>query len=178
MKKIILHERKKRENKRKNGWLMLEMLLVIVNVALLIGILFPGMSQTVLQNRHCELYEEVLRQGSVVDTTIFQALRYGRQFTFASDGSSVRFYTFDGKRSGFKVENKQFYLLLSNNQKQPLTGGSSAFCGHTIQVQPYAGRPYFSKNGRFIEVALLLQDEYGHVSWPFLLTVVPVNEEE
>lgn len=151
------------------------MLLVITLFTLLIGLLFPSLGQTVRQSRHCELYEEMLRQGFGIDTTVFQALRYGRNFTITAD--RITFDNVQGKRSGFRVWGKQFYLLLSNGQRQPLSGGSSKFADHTIYVLPYENRPYFTRNGRNLEVALLLQDKYGRISWPFLLSVVPVNEE-
>ena len=67
-----------RQGPKKNGWILLDVLLALSLSALTLTVLLPLAGQTARLDWRCQIEEGLLRQHVSVEETLFQALRYGR----------------------------------------------------------------------------------------------------
>ena len=165
-----------RQGPKKNGWILLDVLLSLSLSALTLTALLPLASQTARLDRRCQIEEGLLRQHVSVEETLFQALRYGRDMEVQPD--EVRFRTAKGAVKGFAVRHQGLYVRLSDGNYQPLTGGSSTVQGRALVIQSLDGRPFFSRTGQAVQVAFLLKERRSGLSRPVQFAVCPLNEGE
>ncbi len=164
------------QGRKKNGWILLDVLLALSLSALTLTALLPLVGQTACLDRRCQIEEGLLRQHVSLEETLFQALRYGRDIEIGSD--EVRFHTTQGRPKGFAVRHQNMYVRLSDGNYQPLTGGGSTVKGRTLVIQPLDGRPFFSRTGQAVQVAFLLTERRSGLSRPVQFAVWPLNEGE
>lgn len=145
-----------RQGPKKNGWILLDVLLALSLSALTLTALLPLAGQTARLDWRCQIEEGLLRQHVSVEETLFQALRYGRDVEVRPQ--EVRFRTAKGAVKGFAVRHQGLYVRLSDGNYQPLTGG-----GSTVQA---------------VQVAFLLKERRSGLSRPVQFAVCPQNEGE
>lgn len=160
--------------RRRNGWMMMDMLLAMTFVVLAVTAFLPLMSQTVSFDRRAHIQEALLRQAVSIEATLFQELVYGQEWDVSFD--SIRFTTPQGRRKGFLVHGDVLFVRLSDGTYQPLTGGVSTVKGCRILIYPYDKRPFFSQEGQAVAVSLLLVEEESGLSLPITLMVTSLNE--
>lgn len=165
-----------RQRPKKNGWILLDLLLALSLSALTLTALLPLAGQTASLDRRCQMEEALMRQHVSIEETLFQALRYGRDVDVGP--AEVRFRTPKGAAKGFAVRHQSLYVRLSDGGYQPLTGGGSTVKGRFLAVRPLDGRPFFSRRGRAVQVALLLEERRSGLSRPVRFAVCPLNEGE
>ena len=141
-------------SRRKNGWMMMDLLLAMTLVVLTLTAFLPLVSQTVRLDRKAHIQETLLRQAVSIEATLFQNLAYGYDITATSD--SLQFKTPLGRKKGFIIHRETLFVRLSDGSLQPLTGGIGTVKGCRILIRPYGGQPFFSHQGRAIAVSLLL----------------------
>lgn len=151
-----------RQGPKKNGWILLDVLLALSLSALTLTALLPLAGQTARLDWRCQIEEGLLRQHVSVEETLFQALRYGRDVEVRPQ--EVRFRTAKG--------------ALSDGNYQPLTGGGSTVQGRALVIHPLDGRPFFSRTGQAVQVAFLLKERRSGLSRPVQFAVCPLNEGE
>ena len=162
-----------RQGPKKNGWILLDVLLALSLSALTLTVLLPLAGQTARLDWRCQIEEGLLRQHVSVEETLFQALRYGRDVEVRPQ--EVRFRT---AKKGFAVRHQGLYVRLSDGNYQPLTGGGSTVQGRALVIQPLDGRPFFSRTGQAVQVAFLLKERRSGLSRPVQFAVCPLNEGE
>ena len=84
-----------RKGPKKNGWILLDVLLALSLSALTLTALLPLAGQTARLDWRCQIEEGLLRQHVSVEETLFQALRYGRDVEVRPQ--EVRFRTAKGQ---------------------------------------------------------------------------------
>ena len=165
-----------RQGPKKNGWILLDVLLALSLSALTLTALLPLAGQTARLDWRCQIEEGLLRQHVSVEETLFQALRYGRDVEVRPQ--EVRLRTAKGAVKGFAVRHQGLYVRLSDGNYQPLTGGGSTVQGRALVIQPLDGRPFFSRTGQAVQVAFLLKERRSGLSRPVQFAVCPQNEGE
>lgn len=162
-----------RQGPKKNGWILMDVLLAMTLSALTLTALLPLIGQTAKLDRRCQMEEALLRQHIGVEETLFQALRYGYDLEVLSD--EVRFRTPGGGRKGFALRHQCLYIRLSDGTYQPLTGGDSTIKGRYLSIQPLDGQPVFSRSGQAVQVAFLLVEKRSGLTRPVRFAVFPLN---
>ena len=88
-----------RQGQKKNGWILLDVLLALSLSALTLTALLPLAGQTARLDWRCQIEEGLLRQHVSVEETLFQALRYGwdvevrpQEVRFRTAKGAVRFW--------------------------------------------------------------------------------------
>lgn len=160
--------------RRRNDWMMMDMLLAMTFVVLAVTAFLPLMSQTVSFDRRAHIQEALLRQAVSIEATLFQELVYGQEWDVSFD--SIRFTTPQGRRKGFLVHGDVLFVRLNDGTYQPLTGGVGTVKGCRILIYPYDKRPFFSQEGQAVAVSLLLVEEESGLSLPITLMVTSLNE--
>lgn len=161
-------------SRRKNGWMMMDLLLAMTLVVLTLTAFLPLVSQTVRLDRKAHIQETLLRQAVSIEATLFQNLAYGYDIMATSD--SLQFKTPLGRKKGFIIHRETLFVRLSDGSLQPLTGGIGTVKGCRILIRPYGGQPFFSHQGRAIAVSLLLVEADSGLSLPVTLMVTSLNE--
>lgn len=160
--------------RRRNGWMMMDLLLAMTFVVLTVTAFLPLISQTVSFDRRAHIQEALLRQAVSIEASVFQELVYGQEWEVSPD--SIRFKTPQGRHKGFLVHGDVLFVRLNDGTYQPLTGGVGTVKGCRILIYPYDRRPFFFHEGRAIAVSLLLVEEESGLSLPITLTVTSLNE--
>lgn len=157
-----------------NGFIMTELIVSIGIILLLWQAFLPVLVQNIQHVKNSAAWEELSRQGLLMDETIYYTLRFSRGIELSE--TNLTCYDSSGLETGFSVRNGIMYRRLDNGQEQPLTGNSNegGVNGRFI-VATYEGRPYFSKDGETIVVAMILQDTVTQAVWPCIVTVVPLG---
>ena len=159
---------------RRNGWMMMDLLLAMTLVILTVTAFLPVVSQVVRLDRNAQIKEALLRQAVSIEETLFQELTYSYDITAAPD--KLGFKTPQGRKKGFIVYQETLFVRLSDGSSQPLTGGVGTMKGCRILVRPHGKEPIFSRKGRAIAVSLLLVEEESELSLPVTLVVTSLNE--
>ena len=155
-----------RQGPKKNGWILLDVLLALSLSALTLTVLLPLAGQTARLDWRCQIEEGLLRQH----------VSYGRDVEVRPQ--EVRFRTAKGAVKGFAVRHQGLYVRLSDGNYQPLTGGGSTVQGRALVIQPLDGRPFFSRTGQAVQVAFLLKERRSGLSRPVQFAVCPLNQGE
>lgn len=167
----------RRYKQRRNGFILLEMFLAVSLGAMILSAIVPLLTETVRNDQRQVMAEEVLRQGIVMDESLYYTLRYSRIISVSP--TEIHFYDSDNTRAGFMVQQNVVYRILSNKQKQPLTGTQyNTLVRGQVLALPYEGRPYFSDDGKCIYIAVLLEDAATGARYPCVMTVVPWQREQ
>ena len=162
-----------RNRKKANGFVLTELVAALAVAAIVMTALLPMLVQTAANCRYGESWEELSRQGMVMEETIFGVLRFARNIEVSP--KTVRCRDEQNGLTGFSVKNGRVYRLLSNGSEQPLTGSVKAGLREDrISVRSQGDRPYFSADGEKIHVYIELYDAYTGQSWPCVLTVTPL----
>lgn len=162
--------------RKRNGFLLGEMLVASVLAVCLLLAFLPVVTQAVRHDRRGAVREELWRQGLIMDETIYHELRYSTITAVYND--EINFRNKDGVSSGFRVRGTTVYRILSNYTYQPLTGSRTILARGWIEAKPYEGRPYFTRVGDAIHVAIMLEDSVTKEQWPCYIVVVPWQGEE
>ena len=144
-----------RQGPKKNGWILLDVLLALSLSALTLTVLLPLAGQTARLDWRCQIGRDVEVRPQ-----------------------EVRFRTAKGAVKGFAVRHQGLYVRLSDGNYQPLTGGGSTVQGRALVIQPLDGRPFFSRTGQAVQVAFLLKERRSGLSRPVQFAVCPLNEGE
>lgn len=164
-----------KDEKKTNGFLLLEMLTALLLLAILAAGCMPLFVQMAQNMRRGEAWEELSRQESVVEETMYGILRFSHDITVKP--SEIRCRDVQNNRTGFSIKGNRVYRLLSDGSEQPVTGSSNAGMSSRIRVRPYGTAPYFSQAGRTIYISFLVYDVVSHAERPCVVTVVPIAEE-
>ena len=81
--------------RRRNGWMMMDLLLAMTFVVLTVTAFLPLISQTVSFDRRAHIQEALLRQAVSIEASVFQELVYGQEWEVSPD--SIRFKTPQGR---------------------------------------------------------------------------------
>ncbi len=165
-----------REKKRVNGFLFMEMIIVLLVMVIVVSAFLPVLVQIVKNMRRGEAWEELSRQGVVVEETIYGTLRFAHDITVTP--TEIRCRDVQNNRTGFSVKGALIYRILSDGNEQPLTGSNSAGPSARIWVRPYGSEPYFSQVGNTIYVSFLVYDRVSRAERPCRITVVSLPETE
>lgn len=161
-----------RRNKCSNGFALTETVIAAVCTVLILSACLPLALQMTLVFHTGERWEELARQGMVLDETIYNTLRYAGDIVVAD--SSVRCRDEQNTLTGFTVKNGRVYRFMGNGNEQPLTGTSNAGIESKIYVLQ-DDQPYFSKKGEVIYIRIVLHDAVSGRSWPCYMAVKPLK---
>lgn len=165
-----------KEKKRVNGFLFLEMIIALLVLGIVVSSFLPICIQIIKNMRRGEAWEELSRQGVVVEETIYGTLRFAHDITVTP--TEIRCRDIQNNRTGFSVKGALVYRILSDGNEQPLTGSSSAGPSARIRVRPYGSEPYFSQAGNRVYVSFLVYDTVSRAERPCRITVVSLPETE
>lgn len=154
-----------------NGFILLDLCVAAVLMALLLAAMLPLTVQIIRTCREGEAWEELSRQGMVLEETIYGDLRvsHGHRVT----NNTIRYLDEENLSSGFSVGGSTVYRIMSNNVMQPLTGGAKG--SSRIRVQPQPDIPYFSQHGDVLQVHIVLYDTVSGQTWPCILYITPMQ---
>ena len=162
-----------RNRKKANGFVLTELIAALAIAAIIMTALLPMLVQTAANCRYGESWEELSRQGMVMEETIFGVLRFARNIEVSD--KTIRCRDEQNGLTGFSVKNGRVYRLLSNGSEQPLTGSVNAGLREDrVSVRSQGDKPYFWADGEKIYVHIELYDAYTGQSWPCVLTVAPL----
>ncbi len=165
-----------RLHRQSNGFILVEAVLVFAFIGMIAASYGPLAVQTVRSCYIGERWEELSRQGMVLDETLYETLRFCQDVTVTD--TSIRCRDEQGVQTGFRVKNGRVYRMMSNNSEQPLTGsGNANVAEDRIRVEAMHGEPYFSLIGHTIQIRLLLRDMRSQEIWTCVVTVVPLAYE-
>lgn len=164
------------EKKRPNGFLLMEMMTALLVMVIVAASCMPILVQIVKNLRRGESWEELSRQGMVVEETIYGTLRFAHDITVTP--TEIRCRDVQNNRTGFSIKGASVYRLLSDGSEQPLMGSSSAGPSARIRVRPYGSTPYFSQDGHTVYVSFWVYDTVSHAERPCLITAVSLPETE
>lgn len=161
------------QKQKANGFMLTECIAALAVAAMLTASLLPLLVQAAAGCRRGESWEELSRQGMILEETLFGVLRFARQVD-ASAGT-IRCRDEQNGLTGFSVKNGRVYRLLSNGNEQPLTGSVNAGLREDrISVRPQGDAPYFWTDGNTVYVHIELYDVRTGQTWPCVMTVVPL----
>lgn len=159
-----------------NGFVMTEVLAVLCIAVILLAAFLPVLVQSAQRFRSGEAWEELSRQGMIMDETVYGVLRFSSNTVVSETMITCR--DEQNMKTGFRIKNSRVYRILSNGSEQPLTGSQNTISiEDRISVKPYENRPYFSVNGQTIQVAIILYDRSSRQEWPCIMKVVPLSAE-
>lgn len=162
-----------RSRKQNNGFMLTELIVALAVAAIVMSAVLPILVQTAVICRYGESWEELSRQGMILEETVFGVLRFARNIEVSA--KTIRCRDEQNGLTGFSVKNGRVYRLLSNGSEQPLTGSATAGGREDrISVRSQGGEPYFSADGENVHVHIELYDAYTGQSWPCVLMVVPL----
>jgi hypothetical protein len=168
------HSNDWKKSVRHNGFILTELIVSLGIILLLWQAFLPVLVQTIHHVKNSAAWEELSRQGLLMDETIYYTLRFSQGVEVSE--TKVTCYDSTGLRTGFSVKNGLVYRHLNNGQEQPLTGNSNeGGVKGRFSVSPYEGQPYFSKEGDAVVTAMVLQDTVTQAVWPCIVTVVPLG---
>lgn len=163
------------QKRKSNGFVLTECLAALAIMTIITASLLPLLVQAAANCRYGESWEELSRQGMVLEETVFGMIRFAQKIESVSS-KTIRCRDEQNGLTGFTVKNGRVYRILSNGNEQPLTGSANADPRkERICVQLQENTPYFSTDGKAVHVHIELYDRHTGQSWPCIITVVPLS---
>ena len=163
------------KDRKQNGFVLLDMLLsCLIFFMMFTSFLFLGTTVVKIYKDN-EVREDLMRQGILIDETLYTELRFASQIE--TQDASIRFLDGAGKRSGFSVHNGTVYRLLSNGGEQPLSGRDTGISKQgRYAVKTFGNAPFFKDEGGFLHISFILEESSTGLAWPCRLAVRPLTE--
>ena len=95
-------------SRRKNGWMMMDLLLAMTLVVLTLTAFLPLVSQTVRLDRKAHIQETLLRQAVSIEATLFQKL-WPMGMILRATSDSLQFKTPLGRKKGFIIHRETLF---------------------------------------------------------------------
>ena len=155
---------------RKNGFILLEMVLASSLTALIVLAMLPAAVQSVRMYEYSCSWQETALQGIHLEDTLTVSLASASSLRVTD--SSVRFLTDKNLRSGFLIRQGVIYKCLDDGTVQPVTGTEETGRNKIIVEQLEPGCPFFSQEDGCVRAAMNLKHEAG-CTWRCDLWIYP-----